>query len=136
MSRTQRVGADPAPETPDVLVVDDMSRVRRAVTRLLSRLGRIRSAGCASEALDRLDEEAADVVLTDYDMPGDDGIALLTQVRARHPRTRRVLMSGSIPEQLEAHLASGLVEHFLPKPIDPIDLFDWLRRTPRRPPLD
>lgn len=114
---------------PRVLIVDDLARVRRAVARLVARHGTVTVAASAAEAREQLSLTIVDVVLTDYEMPGENGIALLDHVRAEYPRTRRLLMSGSAPAELERHVASGLVERFLEKPLDLEALIAWLREV-------
>lgn len=71
----------------------------------------VRSAHDGAEALAVVQEEAIDVVLTDLDMPGLNGLALLVQLRRSRPDTVRILHS-SQPEMAESHL----VDHVLPKP--------------------
>ncbi len=59
-----------------------------------------------------------DAVVTDYDMPGENGVWLLERVQQGCPRTKRILVSGSDPAELKAHLSTSAVEFFFPKPAD------------------
>lgn len=72
------VGADtPAPLR--VLVVDDEAPARSELAYLLgddSRIGRVRCAGSAAEALEIAAAEPVDAVFCDVKMPGMDGVAL------------------------------------------------------------
>ncbi len=54
------------------------------------------------EALRAIDEEPADLVVSDLQMPGMDGAALLEQVRQRHPRTIRYVLTGVLDHPLLA----------------------------------
>ena len=65
---------------------------------------------------------------SDWDMPGKDGIWLLSEVKRLSPRTRRVLFSGSQPTELGDHLASGLVECFISKPSSRDEIVSSLER--------
>jgi len=70
---------------PRVLVVDDALTVRELQRSILERAGfDVRVAVDGSQALAKLAEETADVVLTDIEMPIMDGFALTTAIRA-HP---------------------------------------------------
>ncbi|HEY7116010.1 MAG TPA: ATP-binding protein [Tepidisphaeraceae bacterium] len=69
-----------------VLLVDDDADARRVVGKVLERHGaRVATAGSAAEALDALDQQTPDVLLSDIGMPGTDGYDLIAQVRSRDP---------------------------------------------------
>jgi len=67
-----------------VLVVDDFSTMRRIVKNLLRDLGftNIQEADDGSTALPMLKEGEFDFVVTDWNMPGMQGIDLLRAIRA------------------------------------------------------
>ncbi len=67
-----------------VLVVDDFSTMRRIVKNLLRDLGftNIQEADDGSTALPMLKEGDFDFVVTDWNMPGMQGIDLLKAIRA------------------------------------------------------
>ncbi len=80
---TTQVVAEPLPERPLVLVVDDSLTVRRASQRLLERHGyAVTLARDGIEALDRLGECTPMAVLLDIEMPRMDGFELLATLRA------------------------------------------------------
>lgn len=66
------------------LVVDDFSTMRRIVRNLLKELGflNVDEAEDGAVALNKLNNEHYDFVVTDWNMPNMDGLALLQQVRA------------------------------------------------------
>ena len=67
---------------PKALVVDDDADARRALSRELGGAGfECRSASDGFEALIRLRSEPMDLVVSDFQMPGMDGLALLKAVR-------------------------------------------------------
>jgi CheY-like chemotaxis protein len=92
------------------------------VCRILESHWDIQTASCAAEAVEILKARTFDTILTDYEMPGEDGIWLLDQARRLNPSTRRVLFSGSTPEKLPANLEAGVVECFVPKPTSRAEL--------------
>lgn len=80
----------------DILLVDDDALVRACFAEMLGDLGhRVVEAESGRQALELLDGGArADVVVTDYAMPGMTGTELAALVTARRPRTRVVMASG------------------------------------------
>ena len=73
-----------------VLLVDDYPAVRQVITRLLEQYGaRVTAVPGVLEALGR---EQPNVVLSDIEMPGEDGYSLIRKVRAL-PKDR----GGQIP---------------------------------------
>mgnify|MGYP003673715984 FL=1 len=67
-----------------ILVVDDFSTMRRIIKNLLKDLGftNIQEADDGSTALPMLQQGDFDFVVTDWNMPGMQGIALLRAIRA------------------------------------------------------
>jgi two-component system chemotaxis sensor kinase CheA len=67
-----------------VLVVDDALTVRELQRAILERAGfDVRVATDGVEALEQLEQEVPDLVLTDVEMPRMDGFTLTTQIRSR-----------------------------------------------------
>ena len=81
-----------------VLLVDDEPRILSGLSRALrtsgSRAWDVATATSGDEALARLSEAPADVVLSDVSMPGMDGATLLGEVRRRWPDVVRLVLSG------------------------------------------
>jgi two-component system chemotaxis response regulator CheY len=67
-----------------ILVVDDFSTMRRIIKNLLKDLGftNIQEADDGSTALPMLQQGSFDFVVTDWNMPGMQGIDLLRAIRA------------------------------------------------------
>lgn len=63
-----------------LLIVDDESASRYAMTRVFDGDYRVLEAGSAEEAREKLRTERPDVVLLDYNLPGDDGLTLLREI--------------------------------------------------------
>lgn len=113
-----------------VLVVHDEPAVARAVGRLLTKRGfAVRTCLSAREALLALEQETADAVVTDYNMPGMDGAALLREVKARWPEAVRVLISAMAATLSEALLAPLTPCALLAKPFRDDELVDALKGT-------
>lgn len=78
-----------------LLVVDDDSVVRTGIARVLSRQNlAVRTAADGSQALERLAEQPAAIVLLDIKMPGLDGMAVLRHIRQDYPHTKVIMITG------------------------------------------
>jgi CheY-like chemotaxis protein len=80
-------------------VVDDNELVRELTVRVLDRAGyEVVSECSAAQALERVETEAFDLVVSDVVMPGLTGVDLLAELRDRRPDLPVVLMTGGSPE--------------------------------------
>jgi CheY-like chemotaxis protein len=79
----------PGDAAAELLVVDDNADMREYLARRLGDRYAVRTAIDGEDALTKLRERAADLVLTDVMMPRMDGFALLERLR-QDPRTRRL----------------------------------------------
>jgi CheY-like chemotaxis protein len=78
-----------------ILVVDDEQDIRRTLERLLRDSGYVvESVGNGAEALERAGQQAPDLLLLDYAMPGMNGLDVATAVRRQHPQLPILFMSG------------------------------------------
>ena len=105
---------------PNVLVVDDEAAIRRLAVCVLDDRGfECRVARDVTEALAAVAAAEPDVVVTDIEMPGPSGFALVAQLRARHPSVAIVMMTAHAgPEVVEAALDGG-VHAYVVKPFEP-----------------
>ncbi|MFS2222081.1 HDOD domain-containing protein [Pantoea sp. B65] len=103
-----------------VMFVDDESRVLSGIERALMMQDtdwECRFANSGQQALTMLEEQPADVVVSDMRMPFMDGAELLTEVRNRWPGTIRIILSGY--SEPDATLRMLDVAHrFVAKPCD------------------
>ena len=110
-----------------VLVVDDEADARDLLSAVLEQCGaEVRAAGSTREAFEVLEQWKPDVITSDIGMPGEDGYALIRQLRALPPER-----GGNIPaaaltayarseDRLKA-LAAGYHMH-VAKPVEPSEL--------------
>jgi DNA-binding response OmpR family regulator len=79
-----------------VLVVDDEGPNRYSVSKTLQRVGYVvHDAASGEEALEHLERQDYDVILTDIRMnPGMDGVELLRRIKERLPDAVVILMTG------------------------------------------
>jgi len=109
---------------PTVLLVDDERDILDALARTLRGVGcRFVKATSGAEALAVVDRERIDVVLSDIDMPDMSGLTLISRIRATHPDTVRLILTGvaSLDAALRA-INDGEVHRFLTKPWESAEL--------------
>jgi CheY-like chemotaxis protein/anti-sigma regulatory factor (Ser/Thr protein kinase) len=124
---TDSVQAEPRLDGVCVLVVDDEADARQLMAQTLEMSGAsVKLAENARSALDILEHAPMDVLVSDIAMPGEDGFALIRQVRASS--TARV---SSIPaaavtaftrEEHRQHALAAGFQLYLGKPFQPGDL--------------
>jgi CheY-like chemotaxis protein len=104
-----------------VLIVDDEPPVRTLLARWLTGWGyAVREAATAQEALDIMVADPADIVLSDINMPEQDGLWLAEQVHARWPAAAIVMSTGrDDPEAVRKSRIAGAVGYVI-KPFDPV----------------
>jgi len=81
----------------------------------------------AETALKLVQAKPFDVVASDMQMPGMNGIQLLSEVRRLHPQTSRIIISG-LTDQAEAADSLNCTHLFIPKPFDAKTLRATLER--------
>ena len=101
-----------------VLIVDDEPALLRAYRRKLRQWAEIEYAESGSEALAILEKgEDIALILTDLNMPGVDGLALLSHSLRLSPETKRFLMTGAPQEErVQQAVTNGVVQRCLEKP--------------------
>jgi PAS domain S-box-containing protein len=128
-SIARRANAD---RTKRVLVVDDEESIREVCAALLDQVGyRVETAVDALEAIGRLLQGGFDLVVTDLQMPGMDGVALLGRIRAAYPQLPVVISTGhATVETAIAALRTGATD-FIRKPFSGEDFLQVVERALR-----
>jgi len=115
---------------PCVLLVDDDADLLKLLSMRLSASGyRVITAASAESALDRLDVERPQVVVSDVRLPAQDGLALFDAIRRRHPSLPVILLTahGTIPDAVEATTRG--VFAYLTKPYEAKALLDKVEQA-------
>ncbi|WP_224363432.1 response regulator [Hyalangium versicolor] len=113
-----------------VLVVDDEHPVLITAAAVLSEDFRVLTAQDAAAALRLLERNTVDVVCTDFNMPGQNGIQLLREATAKQPHLSGVLVTGHAEylEKRDKYEAQGLY-YLLIKPYEPARLVEIVQRA-------
>lgn len=124
--------AAPPATAPSVLVVDDALTVRELQRSILRRAGyEVRTAVDGRDALALLAEERPDLVVTDVEMPGLDGLGLTRTIRATPAlASLPVLMvtSRASPEDRRLGLEAGADAYLVKQDFDEAQLLAAVRR--------
>jgi response regulator RpfG family c-di-GMP phosphodiesterase len=118
-------------EQQTVLFVDDEVNILKAVQRLFrNEPFRVLAASRAREALELLENESPQVVVTDQRMPEMSGVDLLSAVRERHPDVVRMMLTGytEIDVAVEA-INRGAIYRLITKPWNDEELKATIRQA-------
>ena len=108
---------------PRVLVVDDEERIQKTCQRLLTEEGcDVEVAENGIKGLRMIEEKHFDIILLDLMMPGMSGMEVLVDVKARHPDTVVIIITGyaTLEHSIET-MKKGAFD-FLSKPFTPQEL--------------
>ena len=113
-----------------VLIVDDEQGFREALAKRLDKRGAVVSqAGDGEQALAALDRESVDVVLLDVNMPGLSGLTVLDRIRADHPNTEVILVTGQASTRDGVTGIKAGAFDYLTKPIEIEQLIEKIRQA-------
>ena len=106
----------PPPVT--VLLVDDEPSLLQTLRLGLEREFEVDVADSAAEAELMMATRAYHVVVSDHLMPGEEGLQFLIRASERHPRVRRILVTGYMnPELLSRSISLAGLAACLLKPV-------------------
>ena len=114
-----------------VLFVDDEPNVLAGLRRMLRdqrKMWDMKFAAGGADALEVMESNEFDVVVTDMRMPGIDGAELLNRVANLYPNTVRLVLSGQ-SEHERIFRAIGPAHQFMSKPCDPQVLVSTVNRA-------
>jgi DNA-binding response OmpR family regulator len=114
-------------------VVEDEPDARDLLTAVLAGKGaNVSSASNASQALAMFDSCSPDVVVSDIEMPGQDGCALIRELK-KSANVPSIAVSGfAAQKDAERALDAGFDVH-VSKPIEPRELVRRIRALAERP---
>jgi len=108
-----------------VLLVEDDADSRQVFTTVLELAGaRVQAVGSVREALQALEDRRPDVLISDIGMPGEDGYALIRQVRGRAHGgdVPAIAVTGYVSSEDRARLQAAGFQLHLPKPVEPCEV--------------
>jgi CheY-like chemotaxis protein len=113
-----------------ILVVDDDPVVRKNLAILLERAGyEADQAGDGIEAVEKVNHQKFDLVLSDILMPRMDGHALIAHIGAHWPDTRIIMMTAYFQSEADKKFTAAGADDFIGKPIMFDDLLSKIERA-------
>jgi DNA-binding NtrC family response regulator len=113
-----------------ILCVDDDPLILKSYDRIVARSGHSTiQAKNAAEALHYLEREEVDLIISDYQLPGIDGLELLGMLRADRYSMPVIMVTayGGVDHAMQALRAGA--EDYLLKPFDPTELLHRIDRA-------
>jgi glycine cleavage system H lipoate-binding protein/CheY-like chemotaxis protein len=118
---------------PRILVVDDEPGVCKSCQRILIREGwSVDTVLSAQEALDQLDHESYDVIITDMIMPRMSGMDLLKTVKETKPDVSIIMITGYATVKTAVMAMKLGAFDYIPKPFTPEELSSVTERAIER----
>ena len=104
-----------------ILFVDDEANILQGLKRMLRgqrKEWEMSFAESGKQALELMEHDHFDAVISDMRMPGMDGAELLGKIKERHPNTVRIILSGHSDQELVMR-SVGPSHQYLSKPCEP-----------------
>jgi len=129
-SRFDRAGTQSSQQKPKVVVVDDEHLIADTIAEILETAGyEAKPFYDAESALEYCQESSPDIVISDYVMPGLNGLELAQKLRKECPGARVLLLTGqgNVADIADSMRKAGEDFEILAKPLHPEELFERLR---------
>ena len=105
------------PSRGHILIVDDEEALRRMLQQAINRVGyRCSISGNGQDALEFLNKNSVDIVVTDINMPGISGIKLLHLVKKKY-NADVILMTGFTGDYTYEEMVKSGASDFVQKPL-------------------
>ena len=110
---------------PHLLFVDDENLLHNLFERLFTRNGfQVTCCASAVQAIELMESESFDLVVTDFMMPDMDGFALLGHIRKNYPTTRVIMVTAHANVQHAVRMMQHGAIDYIPKPFTTAELLE------------
>jgi len=115
-------------QSAKLLFIDDEQRVLTSMKALFRRHFQVFVADSGAKALEFLERESVDIVISDQRMPGMTGVEVLSAIKDKHPGIIRILLTGYADlEAVEASINDCEVFRYLMKPCPSDELMSVIK---------
>ncbi len=115
-----------------LMIVDDEENVLHALRRILSKTKNLDIVTCNSpfDALEIARESDFHLFISDYRMPGMDGVEFLIEVKKIHPGALRLILSGQTDfDALVSAINQAEIYRFIMKPVQSYELIATVQQA-------
>lgn len=111
--------------TGRILVIDDDRSARTLLERVLVRAGhQVTLVDNAEQGLEAIAQGGFDLLITDKNLPGIDGLEVLRQARLKSPEMKAILITGFPTAETRTHANELGVFSYVTKPFGVHDILD------------
>ena len=111
-----------------ILIVDDEQDTRDIFSRQLKKDYFVDEAESAQKALELIETNCYQIVMTDLVMPGEDGIELLKQIKKKWPEISVVIISGKASIEIAVEVMKLGAEELIEKPLEDLELLNIITK--------
>jgi DNA-binding response OmpR family regulator len=116
-----------------ICIVEDNDDLRDSLVEVLGGIGhKVVAFGCAEDLNDAWTNDAIDLLIADLNLPGEDGLALVSRLKRAQPSLRVLMMSTrtAIGDRVRGYDLGADI--YLPKPVDKRELLAAVRSLARQ----
>lgn len=110
-----------------LLIVDDEEALTFSLYQIFINVPlecEVLTASSGEEALEKIEKNHFDIVITDIAMPGLNGLDLLSMIKAREPRTKVIVITAYGSDDRKEQAYNRGAESYIEKPFDLYEIRD------------
>jgi LmbE family N-acetylglucosaminyl deacetylase len=111
-----------APATAHILLVEDDEILAGVVQELLGELGTVDWTAEAEDAIERVGTHRYDLVVSDIQLPGMNGIDFVRTLTERQPELATLILSAAASFDSAVQALRAGADDYMAKPVDPVEL--------------
>ncbi len=111
-----------------VLVIDDSDDIRRILTAILRRDYNVYCAENVDAGLRIVENEPLNLIVTDFDMPGKNGIQGIREIRKVKPQISIIMLTGSATREIIREALDEGARECMAKPFNVMEFVGAVRR--------
>jgi len=110
-----------------LLIVDDEEALTFSLYQIFINIPvecEVLTASSGEEALEKIEKNHFDIVITDIAMPGINGLDLLSMIKAREPQTKVIVITAYGSDERKEQAYNRGAESYIEKPFDLYEIRD------------
>ena len=100
-----------------MLLIDDDEWIRDSLSIYFESLGcHLNALETAEEGIEALKKQDYDIIITDYRLPGMDGLEFLKRAKESHPQAKKILVTAYRSQEVVSEAINMGIHDFIDKP--------------------